>query len=51
VAFCIDTFEFIFDLAVRVAGPIYVLLAWVLIGGVAYVYFTAVLPVIAPQRY
>ena len=46
--FFMDSLEFVFDLTMRVAGPLYVVLAWTLIGGVAYVYFTAVLPVGAP---
>lgn len=43
--FCLDCLETTFDIVMQVAGPLYVLIAWVLIGGVAYVYFTAVLPV------
>eukprot|EP00192_Tetraselmis_astigmatica_P014215 CAMPEP_0117692336 /NCGR_PEP_ID=MMETSP0804-20121206/26273_1 /TAXON_ID=1074897 /ORGANISM="Tetraselmis astigmatica, Strain CCMP880" /LENGTH=303 /DNA_ID=CAMNT_0005505777 /DNA_START=199 /DNA_END=1110 /DNA_ORIENTATION=+ len=40
----IDNVERVFDVVIFIAGPIYVIVAWVLIGGVAFVYFTAVLP-------
>mmetsp|Transcript_25558 Transcript_25558/g.60795 ORF Transcript_25558/g.60795 Transcript_25558/m.60795 type:complete len:243 (-) Transcript_25558:277-1005(-) len=44
IGFIADNLELIVDIAVRVTGPIYILIAVVLISAVAYVFFTAVLP-------